>query len=68
MRSTNVKLSYVCCAGLAGVAIFIGSATPTWAGLPVPTPLVGVTGPVGLVAAGVAFGGYLIFKRLRSRN
>ena len=53
-------------AGLASL-IVLGSG-PSSAGAPVPAPLVGVTGPVGIVAAGVAYGGYLLFKRYRNRG
>jgi hypothetical protein len=30
--------------------------------------MIGVTGPVGLLAAGAAYGGYLLFKRLNRRG
>ena len=52
--------------GLASV-LFLG-AGPAWAGLPAPAPLVGVTGPIGIVAAGIAYGGYLLFRRYRNRG
>jgi hypothetical protein len=44
------------------------STGPSWAGLPVPAPLVGVTGPVGIAVAGIAYGGYLLAKRYRNRR
>jgi hypothetical protein len=53
-------------AGSASV-ILLG-AGPGWAGLPVPAPAVGVTGPYGIVAAGIAYGGYLLFRRYRNRG
>jgi hypothetical protein len=49
--------------GLAGV-LLLGAGT-AWAGCLVPAPLVGVSGPYGIVAAGVACGGYLLFRRYR---
>ena len=52
-------------AGLASV-ILLG-AEPSWAGMPVPAPLAGVTGPFGIVAAGLAYGGYFLFRRYRDR-
>jgi len=55
-------------AGVSAVSLLILTIGPSWAGLPVPAPLIGVTGPVGLVVAGTAYGGYLLFKRLRNRD
>ena len=54
--------------GSSGLAVLVVSVTPGWAGLPVPAPMVGVTGPIGLAAAVVAYGGYLLFKRLKHRG
>ncbi len=40
-----------------------------FAGYVAPAPLFGaIGGPVGIVAAGAALGGYLLFKRLRDRD
>jgi hypothetical protein len=33
-----------------------------------PGPLIGITGPYGILSAGVGYGGYLLFKRLKSRG
>ena len=52
--------------GLASVLLL--GTVPVWAGLPVPAPLAGVTGPVGIIAAGVAYGGYWLFRRYRDRG
>jgi len=60
------RFSRTCCTGLAGLAALMVSAGPSWAGLPIPAPLIGVTGPAGLVAAGVVYGGYLLFKRFKN--
>jgi hypothetical protein len=60
------RFSRACCTGLAGLAALTVSVGPIWAGVPVPAPLVGATGPVGLVAAGVVYGGYLLFKRFKN--
>jgi hypothetical protein len=57
-----------CRVGLSSFSVLIISVGPSWAGLPVPAPLAGVTGPVGLLAAGAAYGGYLLFKRFRNRR
>ena len=57
------------------VAVVAGSASalllgagPSLAGIGAPAPLVGVTGPVGIAAAGVAYGGYWLFRRYRNRS
>jgi hypothetical protein len=57
------------------VAVVVGSASvlllgagPGWAGMPVPAPLVGVTGPYGIAAAGIVYGGYWLFRRYRNRS
>lgn len=67
MKSINHGFSQACRIGAAGIAVLLASASPSWAGLPVPAPLVGVTGPFGLIAAGVGCGGYLLYKRFRNR-
>jgi hypothetical protein len=54
-------------AGLASVLLL--GVGPSWAGAcAVPAPLIGVTGPYGIVAAGVAYGGYYLFRRYRNRS
>lgn len=68
MKSESCGFLRACCLGLSGVAALIVSAGPTWAGVPVPAPLLGVTGPFGLLAAGAAYGGYLLYKRYQNRG
>jgi hypothetical protein len=68
MRETGIGLLQGCGTGLLGFSILILSAGSSWAGMPIPAPLVGVTGPVGLLAAGAAYGGYLLYKRFRNRG
>ncbi len=60
--------SRIVVAGLGLASVLLLGIEPSWAGFPVPAPLVGVTGPVGIVAAGLAYGGYLLFKRYRNRG
>ncbi len=48
-------------------ALLLG-AGPGLAGIGAPAPLVGVTGPYGIVAAGIAYGGYWLFRRYRDRS
>lgn len=52
---------------LAGVsaALTLASLSLAWAGTPTPAPLAGVTGPAGLVVAGLVYGGYLLYRRSR---
>jgi hypothetical protein len=52
----------------AGSAVLLLGAGTAWAGIGGPAPLVGVTGPVGIVAAGLAYGGYFLFRRYRNRS
>jgi hypothetical protein len=65
MKRTFSRFSGV---GVAGLSILILTVGPSLAGIPVPAPLIGVTGPVGLVVAGTAYGGYLLFKRFSNRD
>jgi hypothetical protein len=67
VKSLSVGFSHACGVGFPVLAALIMSVGPSWAGFPVPTPLIGVTGPYGLLAAGAAYGGYLLFKRLKNR-
>jgi hypothetical protein len=67
MKSLSVGLSRACGVGFPVLAALIISVGPGWAGCAVPTPLIGVTGPYGLLAAGAAYGGYLLFKQLKNR-
>jgi hypothetical protein len=68
MKSINAVVSFAGCAGALGLAVFVGSGAPAWAGVGVPAPLAGVTGPIGLLAAGVAYGGYLLYRRYRRQD
>jgi hypothetical protein len=65
MKPESCGFLRACC---LGVVALIASAGPTWAGVPVPAPLLGVTGPFGLLAAGAAYGGYLLYKRYQNRG
>jgi hypothetical protein len=65
----NNGFGRACGASLAGIVALLLSAAPCWAGLcGIPAPLIGVTGPYGLLAAGVAYGGYHLFTRLKNRG
>jgi hypothetical protein len=64
----SVSFARACCLGLSGLAVLVTSVGPGFAGAPVPAPLVGVAGPYGLVVAGAAYGGYLLYKRFQNRG
>ena len=68
MKSAYDRFSRALCLSLSGVALLVTSVGPSWAGMPVPAPLVGVTGPFGLLAAGAGYGGYLLYKRYWKRG
>jgi hypothetical protein len=61
-----MKRSFAACV-LGCAAVLIG-ASPAMAGAGIPAPLVGVTGPFGLVAIGAAYGGYWVYRRLGNRS
>jgi hypothetical protein len=66
MAPLKNELGRSCWVGLAAVAALAVSAGPSWAIVcGAPAPLIGVTGPYGLLAAGAVYGGYLLFKRFR---
>ena len=64
MRSYSVDAKVA----LAALVALTATLMPALAGMVVPAPLAGVLGPYGLVAAGVAYGGYRVVKYLRSRR
>ena len=69
MKSASDGFSRAFCLTLSGAALLVMSVGPTWAGVVgVPAPLVGVTGPFGLLAAGAGYGGYLLYKRYWKRG
>jgi hypothetical protein len=66
----TMKSVFLRALGPGGILIsaLLLSVSPSLAGIGAPAPLIGVTGPVGIVAAGVAYGGYLLFRRYRNRS
>jgi hypothetical protein len=63
-----IGFAYACGVGFSVLAVLAISAGTSWAGTPTPAPLIGATGPFGLLAAGAAYGGYLLYKRLQRRD
>ncbi|HSS26643.1 MAG TPA: hypothetical protein VLL50_01705 [Usitatibacter sp.] len=55
-------------AGLFGASLLVLGCSSAWAGIPTPAPLAGALGPLGLLAAGVGYGGYRLVKHLRKRR
>lgn len=69
MREIGSVFGRACCLVLMAVIALPMSVEPSWAVVcAAPAPLIGVTGPYGLLAAGAVYGGYLLFKRLRHRG
>jgi hypothetical protein len=64
----SVSFARACCLGLSGFAVLVTSVGPGFAGAPVPAPLVGVAGPYGLIVAGAAYGGYLLYRRFQNHG
>jgi hypothetical protein len=68
MTNASLKIAFRVAGGCLGACAGFG-VTFAFAGLAAPAPVVGIVGgPVGFAAAGVAFGGYLLFKHLRDRR
>ena len=58
-----------CGLGCAAFGILLVSVTSSSALVcAAPAPLIGVTGPYGIAAAAVAYGGFLIYKKIKSRG
>ena len=53
---------------LAALVALVVTPLPALAGNPLPAPLAGVLGPYGLVAAGLAYGGYRVVKFFKARR
>ena len=68
MKSASNGFSRAFCLSLSGAALLVMSVGQTWAGTPAPAPLLGATGPFGLLAAGAGFGGYMLYKRYWKRG
>jgi hypothetical protein len=64
----NWVCSRIAVAGFSLASVFLLGVEPGWAGMPVPAPIVGLTGPAGIVIVGVAYGGYWLVRRYRSRG
>jgi hypothetical protein len=55
--------------GVAALGVLTISTVPSWAiACAAPAPVIGVTGPYGLVIAGAVYGGYLLYKRYHDRG
>ena len=69
MTLLNNGLKRASGAGSAAIGILLLTATASFAcAVPTPTPLIGVTGPYGIAAAAVAYGGFLIYRKLKNRS
>ena len=63
-----MNFSRIFTAGALLASVLVLGTEPGWAGFPTPAPLVGVTGPVGIAVAAVAYGGYLLARQYRKRR
>jgi hypothetical protein len=54
---------------LSASAVLMSVSTEVLAGgMPVPVPLVGATGPFGIGAAVIGYGGYKLYKHIKSKR
>ena len=68
MNLCKKRFERACGVGAAAIGTLLLTATASFAGQPAPAPLIGLTGPYGILAAGVAFGGFLVYKKLKNRG
>ena len=69
MRILNRDLRLACGLGCATVTVLMAGVSPSWAlACVAPAPLIGVTGPYGIAAAAIAYGGFLVYKKLKQRS
>jgi hypothetical protein len=69
MNRLNQRLERACGVGSAAIGILLVTATASFAGtFATPAPLIGLTGPYGIAAAAVAYGGFLVYKKLKNRG
>jgi len=65
----NRRLKRACWVGSAATGALLVTATASFAGVAVaPAPLIGLTGPYGIAAAAAAYGGFLVYKKLKNRS
>jgi hypothetical protein len=64
----NERLKRACGTGSLAIGTLLVTATASFAGVPAPAPLIGVTGPYGMLAAGIAYGGFVVYKKLKNRS
>jgi hypothetical protein len=69
MTLLNSGLRRACGLGSAAIGMLLISATSSFAIVcAAPAPLIGVTGPYGIAAAAVAYGGFLVYRKLKNRG
>jgi hypothetical protein len=65
----NRRLERVCWVGSAAIGTLLVTATASFAGTTTaPAPLIGLAGPYGIAAAAAAYGGFLVYKKLKNRS
>jgi hypothetical protein len=69
MNVLNRRLERACGVGSAAIGMLLVTATASFAGVPaVPAPVIGLAGPYGILAAGVAYAGFLVYRKLKNRG
>lgn len=69
MNLLKRRLERACGVSAAAIGMLLVTATSSSAGsVATPAPLIGLTGPYGILAAAAAYGGFLIYKKLKNRS
>ena len=68
MRFRNRDLKLACGLSCATLAVLMAGVSQSWAGCAAPAPLIGITGPYGIAAAAIAYGGFLVYKKVKQRS
>ncbi len=69
MKFLNHDLKHSCGLGCATLVVLMAGVSPSSAlACAAPAPMIGVTGPYGIAAAAIAYGGYLVYKKLKKRG
>jgi hypothetical protein len=68
-QMTLLNVERACSLGSVAIGMLLVGVTPSFAVVCVaPAPLIGLTGPYGIAAAVVAYGGFLVYKKLKNRG
>ena len=62
------SLEHTCCVGFAAMGMLLFTVPASSSTMAAPAPLIGVTGPYGIAAAAVVYGGFLVYRKLKNRS